>query len=400
MKNVHDFLLSLKPSTIKLGLERTRALLKKCGNPQNKLKIIQVAGTNGKGSVCAMLESIYRAGGLKTGLFTSPHLVHINERIRVNGISVSDFHLETFVNQFKESIISLDASFFETLTAFAFWNFCKEKVDIAIMETGLGGRLDSVTACNPMITIMTKISLDHIEILGNSLEKITHEKAGILKKGTPCYSTKQENDVKKALLKYAQEIQCPIYFSECPALIELKLPGRHQQENATLAKFAVKHSQLFPVEEHVIDAGLNNMNWYGRYQVLSEKPKIIFDVGHNHDGISAFLNTISNEEIIGKSSLVIALQNRKNIKNLAIKISKQFDNIYCGEIRVKNYMPEIKLMSQLGSPKKAHLIGEIDHQKLSNFVASLNNEDCLAIIGSHYFGETVSRAFKISFDNL
>lgn len=397
---MHDFLQSLKPSTIKLGLKRTRTLLKKCGDPQNKLKIIQVAGTNGKGSVCAMLESIYRTSGLKTGLFTSPHLVRLNERIRVNGMPVSDNHLEKFVDRFKEAIIAVDASFFETLTAFAFWNFCREKVDIAVMETGLGGRLDSVTACSPLVTVMTKISLDHVEILGDSLEKITIEKAGILKEGIPCYSAPQNILVQKTLLNSAEKASCSIEFSENATVYGLNLRGEHQRENAALAELVVRKTQLFPIDNQIVKAGLSNMVWFGRYQNISNKPKVIFDVGHNHDGISAFLSTFNNEEINGRSILIIALQNRKNIRQLSIKIATQFDKIYCGEIRVKNYMPEKELMNQLGNPNKAHLIGEIDHEVISNIVAKLTSEDCLAIIGSHYFGETVSRVFKISFDNL
>ena len=185
--NINQFLISLKPNKIKKGQERTDALLKYCGNPHRKLNVIQIAGTNGKGSVCAMLDKILRSSGYTTGLFTSPHLRKINERIRVNGIAIEDEDIYNFFKKHGRSVIKTDTSFFETLTAIAFLYFKQKQVDVAIMETGLGGRLDSVTVCAPIATGITKIDLDHTHILGSSLEEIAFEKAGIMKK-TPLAS--------------------------------------------------------------------------------------------------------------------------------------------------------------------------------------------------------------------
>lgn len=398
--NAHRFLLSLNPAKLKLGLERTHLLLECCENPQNNLKIIQVAGTNGKGSVCAMLESIYREADYKTGLFTSPHLVRINERVRVNGLVVSDDKLEEFILLHQKDIVEIGASFFETLTVFAFWFFNQKQVDIAIMETGLGGRLDSVTACVPFVTVITKIALDHVEILGNSLKKITIEKAGIFKPDIPCISISQDPLATKTLISEAEKIECPLYFSEDSFMMDCNLPGDHQRKNAALAKMVTKESSLFPVTNSHIINGLKKVTWYGRYQILNKRPKVIFDVGHNHDGISAFLNTFANENINGMTHLVLALQKRKTIKKLAPVLSKLFDRIYCGEIHVKNYMEESELFKQLGSPANGQLIGEISQNNLAKIISRLNDQDCLVIIGSHYFGEAVSRTFKISFDNL
>ena len=198
--NPVEYLLSIETRGIKMGINRTVELMQSCGNPQNTLQCIQVAGTNGKGSVCAILANIFKKAGYKTGLFTSPHLVNLNERIRINGTPISNKEIEIFINKYKLQIETIKATFFETITTIACWYFNKERVDIAIMETGLGGRLDSVTICNPLVTILTPISLDHIEILGNSLESIAYEKAGIFKKDVPCFSSKQDSAAKKILI--------------------------------------------------------------------------------------------------------------------------------------------------------------------------------------------------------
>ena len=173
------YLLSIESKGIKLGLERTKKIMEVCGNPHAKLPVIQVAGTNGKGSVCAILDKIFRLSNYKTGLFTSPHLVNVNERIRINGVPINDLEIEKFINAYKTYIGKFNITFFECITAMSAWYFANNNVDIAIMETGLGGRLDSVSICNPIMTIFTPISLDHTEILGDTLKKIALEKSGM-----------------------------------------------------------------------------------------------------------------------------------------------------------------------------------------------------------------------------
>ena len=176
------YLLSLESKGIKLGLERTKQLLQVCGDPQKKIQSIQVIGTNGKGSTSAMIANIFKVSGYKVGLYTSPHLATINERIRINGKAILDDKIIEFINQYQISIDKLNSSFFETITALAVWYFEKEKVDIAILETGLGGRLDSITACDSRLLVCTSISKDHEHILGNTIEEISYEKICALKK--------------------------------------------------------------------------------------------------------------------------------------------------------------------------------------------------------------------------
>ncbi len=398
--DIHDFLNSLNPGKIKLGHDRTIALMSECNNPQKGLNVIQIAGTNGKGSVCAILENIYRKAGYKTGLFTSPHLNKLNERIRINGFAINDQDIFNFLHKFGRGVIRTDASFFETLTAIAFWFFNKKQVDIAIMETGLGGRLDSVTICEPIATGITKISLDHVEILGDTLEKIAYEKAGIMKKEIPCFTVKQNIEVISVLKNISQKINCPLETTEPHSNLSIALHGSHQNENMGLALEIIEELDQFNIDEEHISEAIESINWFGRYQILSDKPKIIFDVGHNTNGISAFLNTFSREKITGQKYLLIALQGRKNISSISHQLTKQFDTILCAEIKIKNFMKAKDLFNNLGKKSNLKIINELTITFLDHFIKQLMPEDCLCIVGTHYFGELISKRFNISFDNL
>jgi len=210
LNNLLEYLFSRQNLGIKLGLERTEALMSAVGDPHKKLRTVQVVGTNGKGSTAAFLASIFMEAGYKTGLSTSPHLVNVNERIRINGITISDEYIAEFIATYKADIEQTGSSFFEIITAMGFKYFLDHQVDIAIMETGLGGRLDSVTVCDPMLTLMTAISMDHMEILGDTIEKITMEKAGALKVGVPCLSSPQLPVVSGILNKTAAALELEI----------------------------------------------------------------------------------------------------------------------------------------------------------------------------------------------
>ena len=398
--DIHDFLKSLKPGKIKMGHERTIALMRECGNPQKDLKVIQIAGTNGKGSVCAILEKIYRTAGYKTGLFTSPHLNRLNERIRINGIAIENQEIYNFLNKFGRCVIRTDSSFFETITALSFWLFKKHNVDIAIMETGLGGRLDSVTVCEPIATGITKIAMDHVEVLGDSIEKIAFEKAGIMKKNIPCFTLPQDANAMAVLKTYAMEVDCPLEVINPKQNVSIALHGEHQSQNLGLAVSIVKDLDQYNIDKNQISIAIESLKWYGRYQVLSGEPKIIFDVGHNSNGISAFLKTFTSETIIGKKYLLIALQSRKNISDIASDILNSFDKVLCSEIRIKNFMPASDLKNCFKNHEKVKEVPTLTNKFLKELICKLQPEDALCIVGTHYFGELISNVFKISFDNL
>jgi len=331
MKDPIQFLLNIESRGIKMGLHRTVQLMEACGNPHKGLSVIQVAGTNGKGSVSAMLAGILKEGGFKTGLFTSPHLVDVNERIRINGRPISDKDMKQFILDFKSSIDALEASFFESTTAMAFWYFKKEMVDIAVMETGLGGRLDSVSVCEPVATVMTPISLDHMEILGESLKEIAGEKSGAMKQGVPCISANQNDEVTQTLKYYAAKKKSPILFvnEEKRENYPINLPGKIQEENALLAAETVLQIPALKIDPPIIKRGLQSVRWYGRNQIIQQNPFIVFDVAHNLESITNFLHYYENLNIEGESTLIIALQARKRIDSVIIKIEALFSKIIC-----------------------------------------------------------------------
>ncbi|MDP6936051.1 MAG: folylpolyglutamate synthase/dihydrofolate synthase family protein [Candidatus Marinimicrobia bacterium] len=401
MKDPIQYLLNIESRGIKMGLTRTKLLMDACGNPQNGLPVIQVAGTNGKGSVSAMLAGILKEGGYKTGLFTSPHLVEVNERIRINGTPISDTVMEQFIMDYKEAIDSLEASFFESITALAFWYFKKGKVDVAVMETGLGGRLDSVSVCEPVATVMTPISLDHMEILGESLMEIAIEKSGAMKQGIPCISAKQNKEVTEVLTSQAVKMESPIHFvnGEKKQSFTINLPGKIQKENALLAAETLIQIPNFTVSESIIHRGLQSVRWHGRNQIIKENPFIVFDVAHNLDSIMNFLQYYENLCIGGDSTLIIALQARKRIESAISKIESLFSKIICTQAGDRNPMPP-EILADNFSAMRAVVKYSDPTNAIQHGLRSLSKEDGLAIIGSHCLGPAVSSIFKLSFASI
>ena len=212
MDNYLKYLFSLESKGIKLGLERTEKLFRICKNPQKNFPSIQVIGTNGKGSTSAMIANILKKANYKVGLYTSPHLTKINERIRINGIAIKDSDIIKFINKYQNSINTLNVSFFEVITAIAVWHFNKNNVDIAILETGLGGRIDSVSACNSNILVCTSISKDHQHILGDTVEKIAYEKICALKRNMLCLSVNHNQYIKNIFDDYAKSVGVKIHY--------------------------------------------------------------------------------------------------------------------------------------------------------------------------------------------
>jgi dihydrofolate synthase/folylpolyglutamate synthase len=266
---------------IKLGLAGIHALTEVLGNPQQSLRFIHVAGTNGKGSVCAMLESICRAQGLKTGLFTSPHLVRYNERIQVNRCSMPDEDIIRGISEIRALISEhdLNPSFFEITTALAFLHFRRSEVDIVLLETGLGGRLDSTNIVTPIVSVLTSIDLDHQKILGNSLAEIAQEKAGIIKHGVPVVSAPQSPEVCKVFESVAQRFCTRVGYAEFPTTpFSVALAGSRQQLNAAMAVDALTQAKL-AISPQAITTGLATVFWPGRFQQV--EANLILDGAHN-----------------------------------------------------------------------------------------------------------------------
>ena len=307
----------------KPGLENTLRLMEHVGNPHTRLRAIHVAGTNGKGSTSHLIAAALQAAGYKVGLFTSPHLVSLTERIRINGQPIPEAEVAAFVTQHQAFLDELQPSFFETMTAMGFAYFVKEKVDIAVVEVGLGGRLDSTNVLTPILSVITNIGLDHTEFLGNTLTKIAREKAGIIKPGVPVVIGESHPQTMNVFLAKAQECgilgdglettDCRIWFADqCGYLRsrrlreapDCELKGLYQEQNmqtAYVALLALRNYTSFPSLFPPLRGGLGRgfksalaegfahvcsmTGLRGRWEVLCDKPLTICDTGHNSHGL-------------------------------------------------------------------------------------------------------------------
>jgi dihydrofolate synthase / folylpolyglutamate synthase len=286
-----QFLYGLQMFGANFGLENTRQLAALAGHPQEKLRFIHVAGTNGKGSTCAMLESIYRAAGLRVGLFTSPHLVSFRERIQINRQLIPENELIRLVEEIQPMLKQFPAdnhlTLFEVVTVMALKFFAEQKCDLVIWETGLGGRLDATNIVTPLASVITNIAFDHQQWLGDTLEKIAAEKAGIIKPGIPVVTATEEKSALAVIEKTAREKNAPLIKMNSESRIqnpELSILGEHQKLNAALALATVEVLQRqIPVAAEKIREGLQNVSWPGRLQLI-EKPdgqKFLLDGAHN-----------------------------------------------------------------------------------------------------------------------
>ncbi len=290
-----EFLYSLRLFGMKLGLDNTRRLAAALGDPHHHLRFIHVAGTNGKGSTCAMLESIYRAAGLRTGLFTSPHLVSFAERIQVDRQLISQEDVARLTKEIRRAIDDLGAdsppTFFEAVTVMALKHFAEKKCELVIWETGLGGRLDATNIVTPLASVITNVQLDHQQWLGQTLPEIAREKAGIIKPGVPVLTSTEEPSVLRIIEEVAHEQKAPLsVVKELAGLWELALAGEHQKRNAALALATVQVLQPFlPVPEAAMGEGLKTTRWEGRLQMVERKDGrlIVLDGAHNPAGAQA-----------------------------------------------------------------------------------------------------------------
>lgn len=296
-----EFLYELRWLGVKLGLEHTRELAARCGNPQERLRFIHVAGTNGKGSTCAMLEGIYRAAGLKVGLYTSPHLVSFRERIQVNGQPIGEAEVAARVGELRELLRDFPPdrmpTFFEVVTVLALEHFLAEGCELVIWETGMGGRLDSTNIVTPQASVITNVQFDHQQWLGHTLAEIAAEKAGIIKPRVPIVTAAREPAALEVIHAVAHHQESPLIevasaAADKPPLDRLALPlhGHHQRLNAALALRTVEILQReFPVAGKTAVAGLRNVTLAGRFQVMERAggALTVLDGAHNPGGAAA-----------------------------------------------------------------------------------------------------------------
>ena len=312
----------------KPGLENTLRLMAHVGNPHEKLRAIHVAGTNGKGSTSHLIAACLQASGLKVGLFTSPHLVSLTERIRINGTPVEEQEIADFIEQNKDFLDEVQPSFFETMTALAFAYFVKQEVDIAVVEVGLGGRLDSTNVLTPVLSVITNIGFDHTEFLGKTLKQIAQEKAGIMKPHVPCVIGETHPQTMNVFLNRARECEiigdglettdCRIWFADQCGYMrsrrlreapECELKGNYQEENLQTAYVALQVLRNYvPLNSKLSTLNIKNgfthvcalTGLRGRWEILREQPLTICDTGHNSHGlqyVARQLKELSNPQV-------------------------------------------------------------------------------------------------------
>lgn len=385
-----DYLFSQLPMFQRIGsaaykadLDNTIAICKLLGNPENKFKSIHIAGTNGKGSTSHMLASILQSAGLKVGLYTSPHLKDFRERIRINGKMISQKSVVNFVEKYKTDFEKIKPSFFEMTVGLAFDHFAKEQVDIAIIEVGLGGRLDSTNVISPLLSVITNISFDHTNLLGDTLEKIAEEKAGIIKPNTITIIGENQKEVSSVFLKHGKEKKSGVFFSdmffdlknvkqkykgsqlflfadvyfksmgqnEKLFRLESELPGIYQLKNIRTVLCTIlflKTTHGFRISDKAILKGFLSVKkrtgLNGRWQILSLKPLVVADTAHNEAGIKEVLEQIQLTPH-QQMHFVLGMVNDKDISKILSLLPKDAIYYFC-KADIPRALPASELSEQ------------------------------------------------------
>ncbi len=378
-------------SAYKEGLENTIALDNHFGNPHRKFRTIHVAGTNGKGSTSHTLAAVLQCAGYRVGLYTSPHLVDFSERIRVNGEAVEHQFVVDFVAEHKDFFEPLHPSFFELTTAMAFKYFAEQKVDIAVIEVGLGGRLDCTNIINPLLSVITNISFDHTGFLGDTLAKIAGEKAGIMKEGVPCVIGEYVEETLPVFQHKAEEMNAALILAQDEEyqIPEFQLKGDCQSRNAKTIMAACKElirMGIIPDDEAMIADAFAHVcditHLRGRWEVLSESPLVVCDTGHNVAGWEFLAPQIKAQECERKL-IVFGMVDDKDINTVMDMLPKDALYYFC-QASTHRAIP----VERVAEIAEAHgLKGEQYHTVMNAYEAAIKNatpDDFVFIGGSSY----------------
>jgi dihydrofolate synthase / folylpolyglutamate synthase len=399
-----DKLYSLHQFNIKLGLDNISSFLKLIGDPQKQLKVFHIAGSNGKGSTAAFTASILKELGYNVGLYTSPHFLRFNERIKINGTEIPDTYIAGFISSYEKEIDQRGLTFFEVTTALAFQYFYDREIDYAVIETGLGGRLDATNVLDPSAVIITSISLEHTHILGDTIEKIAFEKAGIIKEGAKVFLGKLPDKAEEVIRQRCKETGSEIftisdYTFEKDDMLELyteeiefddwrmPLRGAYQKYNAALAALAVIKSlnvtNFHPIE-HGIRHVISNTGIQGRYEYYRTEPDIIFDSAHNPDSLTNFISEFEKDsKKYHKKVLLFGVMKDKAVDEMLELVRDKFDEIHICSPRYERALPveEIKIIAEKLNIKT------ITENNPSDFVKEFERREqseCLVVLGSMY----------------
>lgn len=388
-------------AAIKKDLDNTILLCEHVGNPQLRFKTIHVAGTNGKGSTSHMLAAVLQKAGYKTGLYTSPHLKDFRERIRINGKMMSEDAVVEFTEREKDKIEEISPSFFEVTVAMAFDYFAAEQVDIAVIEVGLGGRLDSTNIITPELSVITNISLDHTNLLGNTLEEIAREKAGIIKPGIPVVIGEKQKESAPVFISKAEETSSELVFASTDLRLDdvrnegthlvisvyknnariyrdlkLDLTGRYQLKNVltVIQSIGMLNRNGFAIPEEAVYSGLSDTveitGLQGRWQTISRDPLVICDTGHNIAGIQEVLQNIQATPY-KKLHIVIGMLKDKDVSSVLQLLPATAVYYFCEPV-LERALPAAELALQAG---KFNLKGKVYESVIMALDAARNNAD-------------------------
>jgi dihydrofolate synthase / folylpolyglutamate synthase len=405
---------SLNIDVMHFGLAAISDLLLHLDDPQNSYKTILIAGTNGKGSTAAMTASMLQSAGYKTGLYTSPHLVDVRERIRVNQREISANDFNRMITKVKRTV-SIPATYFEVLTAAAFLYFQRQKIDIAVLEVGLGGRLDATNVCLPLVSVITNVGFDHMAYLGNSLAAIAGEKAGIIKKRGVCITAAKQKKVLEVLkatclrnksdfyslgkdIKIKQQKNGLVtYCGLCGNLNDLiiPLPGRHQLENAALALATMEiiGKNDFPADAAVIRKGLGNTRWEARLEILCRHPLFVIDGAHNPAGMRALCRSLKNEFTWRRLILIFSALADKDYHKMLQIIAPLAECIILVQLRSERAEPVANIRECLKKMGYKAVIAENASAAVKRAFDLAGKEDMICAAGSLYLAGELKQAF-------
>ena len=388
------FLHDLQLFGANLGLETPRHLATLAGDPQNSLRFIHVAGTNGKGSTCAMLESVYRAAGLRVGLYTSPHLIAFGERIQINRQVISEADIIRLVGQMRDLLATFPTdrhpTFFEVVTVMALRYFADQGCDLIIWETGLGGRLDATNIVTPLVSVITSIGLDHEKWLGDTLAKIAGEKAGIIKAGVPVVTGVTEPEPLAvieavAAARNARLTKVPPAKNGIAGSANLSLIGPHQRHNAAVAEAALHAvATVFPINDDAIRFGLENTFWPGRLQRLQRGGQLLLlDGAHNPQGAAALAETLW-EDFAGRSpALIFGAMKDKDVPAILGLLAPLGGRIVATKISSERALPAGELARLCRRANPSATVSEA--QSVGDALEQVRDEPFVLLTGSLYF---------------
>jgi dihydrofolate synthase/folylpolyglutamate synthase len=420
-----DYLYNALPMFSRMGsaaykkdITNTIILCERLGNPQEKFKSIHVGGTNGKGSVSHSLAAIFQTAGYKTGLYTSPHLYDFRERIRINGQMIDKHFVTGFVEKIKPSIEEIEPSFFEITVAMAFDYFAQEEVDIAIIEVGLGGRLDSTNIISAGLAVITNIGWDHMNLLGNTLEEIAFEKAGIIKQNAPVVIGEKKNQTQQIFINTAEEKNAPIYFAEDKYAVEdyslspeaisvavlnkqydritkydLDLPGIYQLKNILTILQAIDLVPGYRISESIVQIALRNVKGltglHGRWELIHREPFVVLEVAHNKEGVEQMLEHI-NRISFERLRIVFGTVNDKDVQQV-LALLPSSASYYFTRANIPRALDAKELMS---IAKSFSLRGETYadvNEALKNAISQSSKNDLIVVCGSIFLVAEVER---------